>query len=226
MSNPSPLQCFIAGHNLGYVGSYFDQVLLAAEVERSTQPKAKEHTKNMITNLQRVAPNFVQRLREIAQVAAHCGFPKRDLPAHPAEYKIWAPRIHMDFLEIWDIDDLHGWLFGHAYALGELRNLLIVLLVGMDLQVNFSIDSSQRFPSMLKRGQEILSRYEHSALRLEGSTHFDYFYSESLQHVPIFHDLLRMQDEAVPFFAKTQKLLSSFAKIEKSALEDWLGALK
>ena len=50
MPNPSPLQCFVAGHNLGYVGSYFDQVLLAAQVERTIHPKAKEHTQNMVGN--------------------------------------------------------------------------------------------------------------------------------------------------------------------------------
>ena len=225
MPNPSPLQSFVAGHNLGYVGSYFDQVLLAAQVERSTHPKANEHTQNMIANLQRVAPNFVQRLREIAQVADFCGLPKRKLPAHPDEYKEWAPKIHMDFLEIWNIDDLNGWLFGHAFALGELRNLLIVMLVSMDLQVNFSIDNTQRFTFMLQRSQDILSRYEHSALRLEGHEHFDRYYSHSLLCTPLLNDLLQMKDEAIAFFGKAQKLLGMLAKLEKESVEDWLGNL-
>ena len=225
MPNPSPLQCFVAGHNLGYVGSYFDQVLLAAQVERSSHPKAKEHTKNMIANLQHVAPNFVQRLREIAQIAELCGFLKRPLPAHPNEYKEWAPKIHMDFLDIWDVDDLHGWLFGHAFSLGELRNLLIVMLVSMDLQVNFQIDNTQRISFMLQRSKDILARYEHSALRLEGHTHFDSYYTHSLACVPLLNDLLLMKDEAVPFFGKAQKLLGMLAKIEKKSVEDWLGTL-
>ena len=225
MPNPSPLQCFVAGHNLGYVGSYFDQVLLAAQVERSNHPKAKEHTKNMIANLQRVAPNFVQRLREVSQIADFCGLPQRKLPAHPDEYKEWAPKIHMDFLEIWDIDDLNGWLFGHAFSLGELRNLLIVMLVSMDLQVNFNMDNTQRFAFMLKRATDILHRYEHSALRLEGHEHFDRYYSHSLRCTPLLNDLLQMKDEAIAFFGKAQKLLSTFAKLEKESVENWLGHL-
>ena len=225
MPNPSPLQSFVAGHNLGYVGSYFDQVLLAAQVERSPHPKAKAHTQNMIANLQKVAPNFVQRLREISQVAEFCGLPKRTLPAHPDEYKQWAPKIHMDFLEIWDVDDLNGWLFGHAFSLGELRNLLIVMLVSMDLQVNFQIDNTQRFSFMLQRSKDILSRYEHSALRLEGHEHFDQYYSHTLVSIPLLHDLLLMKDDAIAFFGKAQKLLGMLARVEKESIEEWLGKL-
>ena len=226
MSNPSPLQCFVAGHNLGYVGSYFDQVLMASQLERSDHPKAKEHLQNMIANLKRVAPNFVQRLREIAQVATHCGLPARELPAHPPEYQKWAPTIHMDFLQIWDVDDVHGWLFGHAFALGEMRNLLIVLLVSMDMQVHFGIDGRERFPILLQRGKDILSRYEYSGLRLEGTDTLDSFYTISLTMAPLFYDLLKMKDDAIPFFGKAQQLLSSLAKVEKNALEDWLGRLQ
>lgn len=222
MPNPNPMQCFIAGHNLSYVGSYFDQVLLAAELERSTHPKAKEHVKNMIATLQKVAPNFVRRLREVQQVSDLCGFPKRELPAHPPEYKDWAAKVHMSFLEVWELEDLHGWLFGHAFAIGELRNLLIVLLISMDLQINFDIQSTERLKMMLVRGKEILSRYEHSALYLEGHAQFDVFYEKSLELAPLFLQLLRMKEDAIVFFAKSQTLLSSLAELEKDALVDWL----
>ncbi len=222
MPNPNPMQCFIAGHNLSYVGSYFDQVLLAAELERSAHPKAKEHIKSMIAVLQKVAPNFVHRLKEVAQVAQYCDLPKRKLPAHPPDYKDWAPRVHMDFLEVWDIDDLNGWLFGHAFAVGELRNLLIVLLISMDFQINFDIHTTDRLKVILERGKETLSRYELSALRLEGSRQFDIFYEKSLELAPLFLQLLEMKGDAIAFFAKSQTLLASFAEIEKEALSDWL----
>ena len=222
MSNPNPMQCFVAGHNLSYVGSYFDQVLLAAELERSSHPKAKEHVQNMIAVLQKVAPNFVHRLREVSQIAEHCGLPKRKLPAHPSEYKEWAPRVHMDFLEVWEIEDHNGWLFGHAFAIGELRNLLIVLLISMDLQINFDMHATDRLQSMLRRGKEVLSRYEHSSLRLEGTKPYDIFYEKSLELAPLFLQLLRMEGDSIAFFAKSQTMLSSFAQIEKEALAGWL----
>ena len=216
-----PTTSFIVGHNLGYVGSYFDQVLLATRLSHITDTKAKEHTQQMVANLQRVAPNFVQRLRVIASTAEQCGFTKRPLPGLPAQYKEWAPKIHMDFMELWSIKDMEGWIFAHAYSIGELRNFLIVLLVSMDLQVNFSLDFKRELSTLLKNGAETLTRYEQSALRLEAFEAYRIFYEQSLFHAPLLSQILQMKDPAIEFFASAQKLISSFAKVEREALE-WL----
>ena len=216
-----PTTSFIVGHNLGYVGSYFDQVLLASRLSLATDPKAKEHTTQMIANLQRVAPNFVQRLRFIETIAQKCGFVPRSLPALPDQYKEWAPKIHMDFMELWNIEDMEGWLFAHAYSIGELRNFLIVLLVSMDLQVNFSLNFKKELSVLLKNGKDTLQRYEETSLRLESSESYRIFYEQSLFHVPLIDQILQMKDPAIEFFASAQKLISSFAKVERDA-QEWL----
>ena len=176
MKRLNPQQIFIVGHNLGYVGSYFDQVILASQMERSTDPKAKEHVQHMVGNLKKVAPNFVNRLRQIELIASEVGLPKRTLPALPPEYRTWAPQIHIDFMSRWSEENIEGWLFGHAFAIGELRNLLIVLMVGIDLQANFSIDYKEQLKTLLLRSKDIMMRYENTALRLETDERFRFFY--------------------------------------------------
>ena len=229
----NPKQSFLVGHHLGYVGSYFDQVLLAAQVSRiaalSTQDqtsehqkKAKEHTENMIKNLQRVAPNFVHRLRFIQECAKRCGLAARKLPALPEEYKQWAPQVHMEFMKLWSIDDDEGWLFAHAFAAGEIRNLLIVLLVSMDLHVNFSINNKKQIASIIKRGIETLHRYEQTALRLENHEAYQVFYDQSLFHGASLGQILKMKEPAIEFFARAQKLIADLAKLEHDATESWL----
>ena len=52
---------------------------------------------------------------------------------------------------------------------------------------------------------------------------FDVFYEKSLEIAPLFLQLLRMKEDAIVFFAKSQTLLSSLAELEKNALVDWLG---
>ena len=218
----NPKQSFLVGHNLGYVGSYFDQVLLASQMSRLTDPKSQEHTKNMVANLQKVAPNFVQRLRFIQECAKRCGLTERKLPALPDEYKQWAPKIHMEFMELWSIEDDEGWLFAHAFAVGELRNLLIVLLVSMDLKANFAIQNKDQIALIIKRGVETLNRYEQTALRLEKHEIYQFFYDKSLFHGASLRQLLNMQDSAIEFFARAQRLIAEFAKIEHEAIETWL----
>ena len=218
MKRLNPQQIFIVGHNLGYVGSYFDQVILASQMERSTDPKAKEHVQNMVGNLKKVAPNFVSRLRQIELISSQIGLPKRPLPALPAEYREWAPQIHIDFMKLWSEEDVEGWLFGHAFALGEIRNLLIVLMVGIDLQANFSIDYKEQLKILLLRSKDIMMRYEHSALRLENDTRFRFFYDTTLECSPKLRKALQLNEEAVVFFASAQKLLAELANQEKEAV--------
>ena len=218
MKRLNPQQIFIVGHNLGYVGSYFDQVILASQMERSTAPAAKEHVQNMVGNLKKVAPNFVNRLRQIELIASELGLPKRALPALPAEYREWAPLIHIDFMKQWSESDIEGWLFGHAFAMGELRNLLIVLMVGIDLQANFSVDYKEQLKTLILRSKDIMMRYEHTALRLESDERFRFFYDATLARAPKLRSALQLDKNAAVFFAETQKLLADFAQQEQDVV--------
>ncbi|MEC7983965.1 MAG: hypothetical protein VX278_02305 [Myxococcota bacterium] len=218
MKRLNPQQIFIVGHNLGYVGSYFDQVILASQMERSSNPKAKEHVQNMVANLKKVAPNFVNRLRQIELIAAEIDLPKRPLPALPPEYRDWAPKIHVDFMKRWTEDNIEGWLFGHAFSIGEIRNLLIVLMVGIDLQANFAIDYKEQLRTLLLRSKDILMRYEHTALRLEKDARFRFFYDATLDRSPKLRNVLKLNEDAVVFFAEVQKLLAEFADQERDVI--------
>ena len=96
--------------------------------------------------------------------------------------------------------------------------LLIVLMVGIDLQANFAIDYKDQLKTLLMRSKDIMMRYEHTALRLENDPRFRFFYDATLERSPQLRDALQLNENAVVFFAETQNLLAEFADQEKDVV--------
>ena len=49
--NPAPREAFVAGHNIAYTASYFDQVLFTARLANLGTSKSLEHSNNMVQTL-------------------------------------------------------------------------------------------------------------------------------------------------------------------------------
>ena len=44
----APREAFMAGHNISYTGSYFDQVLLAERLSKISEKKVTKHVEKMV----------------------------------------------------------------------------------------------------------------------------------------------------------------------------------
>ena len=157
--NPAPREAFIAGHNIAYTATYFDQVLFAARLANQKNAKTTEHVNKMIQMLQHVGNNFANRMKHVNLIAKETGLPKRELPALPKDFYPWANLIHKDYLEIWKISDPPGCLFAIGHSLGEIRNGLIILNLCLDFDQHLNVDSSAELNNIPKRLEEALQRW-------------------------------------------------------------------
>jgi hypothetical protein len=157
--DPAPREAFIAGHNIAYAATYFDQVLFAARLANLDKQEAKEHSNKMVQMLQHIAPNFANRLKHINLIAKEARLPERSLPALPPEFYPWANLIHKDFIELWKVTDPPGCLFAIGHTLGEVRNGLIILNLCVDFKQNLNLDSPMELERIPKRLEESIHRW-------------------------------------------------------------------
>ena len=159
MPNPAPREAFIAGHNLAYCATYFDQVLMAANLDTQVG-EARQHAQQMVQMLQRVGPNFAARLRHIKIIGQEAGLSLDELPAMPEEFARWVALTHSAFVHFWPAKADEGWVFMLGHSIGELRNGLIVLTLLLDFESNLSIEPAgiDRIPERLTAAVERLNQ--------------------------------------------------------------------
>ena len=164
-----PREAFMAGHNLAYCVTYFDQVLMAARLAGSEDEDTLQHSHKMVEQLQRIAPHFVARLKHIKTIGSEHGIDLGELPAIPQDYRRWAPVAFERFTNTWHIEDEEGWIFLLGHAVGELRGAIIIASMSIDFHLNLelsfqsSIDGFIRaFPEMIERWEDVLLRLLHT----------------------------------------------------------------
>jgi len=158
--NPAPREAFVAGHNIAYTATYFDQVLFSARLANTGDPVALEHSNQMVTVLQKMGPKFADRMKHVKLIAEETGLPTRQLPSLPPDFYPWANLVHKDYLEIWKDVDPAGCMFAIGHALGEIRNGLIVLNLCIDFQQHLKLDCSKELQRMPPRLNEALQRWD------------------------------------------------------------------
>ena len=150
---------FRTGHNIGYSAVYFDQVLLAAKLSNTKAEDAQSHATRMVSSLQRVAPNFAQRLQQVNSVAQMANLPERALPTLPPEFYPWANQRHLEFLNFWPATNAAGCLFVIGHAIGEIRNGLIISNLTLDFETHLSVTGQRQRAAVPERIHNALSRW-------------------------------------------------------------------
>lgn len=216
----APREAFMAGHNISYTGSYFDQVLLADRLSISTEDKIKKHVEKMIGVLKHTGEAFALRLKHVRLIAQEAGIVDRKLPAMPMEYRQWVPEVHRDFVSLWSVSNVEGWLFAMGFSIGELRNALIVLLLCFDFHVHLSVDMLRDITRIRQQLLGSLKRWRMSADRLESMKWGDVFSQRFAKLSPILSTLLAQIVEKESNLAEMipliQFLLTELAEIEKT----------
>ena len=161
-----PREAFMAGHNLSYCVTYFDQVLMAARLASADDDEAQQHSQQMIEQLQKIAPHFVARLKHIGKIGSDHGIEVGDLPTIPQEYRRWAPGVFEGFANTWQIDDQEGWLFLLGHAVGELRGSIIIASMSIDFQLNLDLSFQSSIDGFIRAFPEMIERWENAILRL------------------------------------------------------------
>ena len=215
----APREAFMAGHNIAYTGSYFDQVLLAEKLSARSEEKVRKHVEKMVGVLKHTGESFALRLRHVRLIAKEAGLADRKLPALPLEYRAWVPEIHRNFIGLWSMEHVEGWLFSMGFSVGEIRNALIVLLLCFDFHVNLSVDMLADIKRIRKQLLAAIKRWQQSAEHLASWELGEAFSERSNKLMPILAKLLAQLDESDRSLAGLipliQYLLTELAAIEK-----------
>ena len=155
----APREAFVAGHNIAYTATYFDQVLFAARMANQNNPIALEHSNKMVQMLQRVGANFAARMKHVNLIASEVRLTERKLPGLPPEFYPWANLVHKDFLQIWQVIDPAGCIFAIGHALGEFRNGIIILNLSLDFHQNLQLDCKKEINDIPTRLIESIQRW-------------------------------------------------------------------
>ncbi|MGC6509855.1 MAG: hypothetical protein ACON4U_15630 [Myxococcota bacterium] len=161
-----PREAFMAGHNLAYCVTYFDQVLMAARLASADDEEAQQHSQQMVEQLQNIAPHFVARLKHIGKIGAEHGIEIGELPSIPQEYRRWAPGVFERFVSTWQIEDQEGWLFLLGHAVGELRGSVIIASMSIDFQLHLDLSFQSSIDGFIRAFPEMVDRWENAILRL------------------------------------------------------------
>jgi hypothetical protein len=152
----APREAFLAGHNIAYTATYFDQVLFAARMANHNTKESLEHSNKMVQMLKTVGANFASRMKHINLIAKEANLPERTLPSLPPEFYPWANLVHKDFLELWTVLDPAGCFFAIGHSLGEFRNGAIILNLSLDFHTNLKLDCSKEICDIpIKLGESI-----------------------------------------------------------------------
>ena len=218
----APREAFATGHNIAYVSSYFDQVIFAERLAAQDSEACQKHATQMVNKLQKVGANFSLRLRQVEQVAAQLKIKGMDLPTIPPEYQKWVSSIHPEIMSQWEKDGFHGWLYLMGYAIGELRNGLIVLLLSMDFQTQLGLNCSKTIAAMPNRLTEAMERWGMSAVRLKPHVEYADFTQKFYTVYPLIQHIIEgLNDEELSvgiLLVRIQTVLPELAKIEKEAV--------
>ena len=161
-----PREAFMAGHNLAYCVTYFDQVLMAARLASSDEEESQKHSQQMVAQLQKVAPHFVARLKHIGKIGSDHGIDIGELPTLPQDYRRWAPVIFERFTNTWRIDDEEGWLFLLGHAVGELRGAIIIASMSIDFHLHLELSFQSSIDGFIRAFPEMVECWENAILRL------------------------------------------------------------
>lgn len=218
--NMHPRESFMAGHNLSYCVTYFDQVLMATRLASSNDSDAQTHSQQMITQLQKVAPNFVARLKHIQQIATEHGLDVGKLPALPQDYRHWAPLVFEKFTSTWAVDDTDGWFFLLGHALGELRAGIIIMSMSIDFQMNLSLSFQNSIDGFMSELPDMLERWENAILRLLNTPYGADFLTKNESLGPAFdaiHQIrhLPIEQTAQSLLPLLRHLSAQLAQIEQ-----------
>ena len=167
MKSQGELESFLVGHHLSYIGSYFEQVLLAERLATQNDETCQQHSMQMIEKLKTIGPNFSHRIRFVQQQVTHLQITPPKAPTIPPEYKNWLTTIHPQIVANYTEESVEGWLFVLGNALGELRCSLIVLLLSLDFQAQLNLDCSKTIQMMPKRIRESCEKTQNAVAFLQ-----------------------------------------------------------
>ena len=223
MTNFTPIDAFICGHDISYVGTYFDQVLLTDRLSFSGNEKGRAHAKKMIERLKGVGKHFSFRLKRVQKYAEFMQLPPFSLPELPPQYSNWVPDIHRKFVQKWSVQHLEGWLFTMGFCVGELRNASIILLLCYDFQVNFAIGFDNEIAKIKDRLQGVTKHWALSATRLEGHQLGRPFTQKYQRLSPMVNAIVQGMSKpeitVAHLVAVIQSLLAELAEVERLAIE-------
>ena len=214
-----PRESFMAGHNLSYCVTYFDQVLMASRLADSDNEIAKDHSGKMVEQLQKVAPHFVARLRHVQKIAHDHGLDVGKLPAVPKDYRRWAPLVFEKFTSTWSVDDTDGWFFILGHALGELRSGIIIVSMSIDFHQNLELSFQNSISAFMETFPTMVENWENAILRLL-NTPFGHNFLEKYQALsPAFDAIHQIKHLPVEQTAETllpvlRHLSAQLARIE------------
>ena len=85
MKSQGNFESFLVGHHLSYIGSYFEQVLLAERLATQNDETCQQHSMQMIEKLKTIGPNFSHRIRFVQQQVTHLQITPPKAPTIPPQ---------------------------------------------------------------------------------------------------------------------------------------------